>query len=205
MWAASWQTPLEWAVTDHYFRSRAAASWPKSTGGRFKSTAWLAGSSQWGLMNALFRDSAAAVLCAGFPNLGDRPREPCTVKQPRTADLAYAIRGRETCMPKKKQNTARNRGSQVPNASGLPSEARPVRLVRQLGNRHLLSSPSLRLECRPCSGKGLMHTRSRSSPGLFPTSSRRRWPRRFECFLSLFDSLPLQIPCPRRQAAGLTV
>lgn len=33
---------LEWAVTDLHFRSRAAASWPKLTGGRFKSTAWLA-------------------------------------------------------------------------------------------------------------------------------------------------------------------
>lgn len=35
-------------------------------------------------------------------------------------------------------------------------------------------------------GKGADHTRSRSSPGLFPSTSRRRWHRHFECFLLLF-------------------
>lgn len=34
--------PMEWAVTDNHYRGRAAASWPKLAGGRFKSTAWLA-------------------------------------------------------------------------------------------------------------------------------------------------------------------
>lgn len=100
---------------------------------------------------------------------GIAPRNPAQSSN-RALPIWHMRSGAETCMPKKKQNTGQEQGPSSTKCLWSSIRARPVRLVRQLGSRHLLSSLSLRLECRPCSGKGLVHTRSRSSPGLLPTS-----------------------------------
>lgn len=124
------KTPLEWAVTDHHYRSRAPASWPRLARRPFQVNGVASTDQPMRADGRAFLGFSSDCPMRWVPESGGSPLGTLHVQatQPRTADLTYAS-GAKTCMPMKKQNTARNRGHRVPYASRLPSELDPFCLA----------------------------------------------------------------------------
>lgn len=81
-------------------------------------TAWPGETSQWRLVDALFGTQQQGVVCAGFPNLGDRPGTlQKTSKQPRTADLQWHMHQGQRHAYRRRNKTQPGQGpSKQPNA-----------------------------------------------------------------------------------------
>ena len=148
---------MEWAVTGHHYRSRAAASWPRLARRPFQVNGVASIDEPMRADGRAFSGFSSDCPMRWVPESGGSPLGTLHVQATAHCRSGIRIRGKDMHAEEETKH-AGNRGHRIPNASRLPSELDPFVWLSgaPIGQQASFKQSVPALRCRPCLSKGLI-------------------------------------------------